>query len=560
MDTLRGTFDAGDSADRSWSAPEEESAEPASRRDLPPDAIGQDERRMQVRAYNHWASLLGERMFPNIEDLDPARLPDFGPHGVLLDFSFGIENPAVRFLGDKLARECGSTGVITRLSDVPPRSLLSRITDHYMQILANQAPIGFEAEFVNQHGVTVLYRGILLPYSSDDETIDFIFGVINWKEMADQLTADELLLEIDQALDLGPDDMVEEPVSLRSADPVTDWADSPANEVADQTNPSEDVPVAAGYDSSLGDDFGNVTPLDGTQPAEAGSYDLPMPDFGRFSLDDDDDEEYDEDEGEVEGDSTGYSFASLADYIEAPAKKAIDPAEFALEPYAPEDDAQGFVPFTDEDADAFAEHLPEDAGLYDYLASARELARTADTTEDRSRSALYAAVSRAYDFSLAALAQPDDYAELIAESGLTVQDRAPMTPVVKLVFGHDYDKTRLTEYAAVLTHAHRIQLEPGSLAGFLSETEGGLKAVVKAERRLRREEQGKPVEDAAAVREALAQQLRALEAMTLEALDGAGPEFALVLIRRDDIGCAEILAELPEDIGQIERAARKLLG
>ena len=556
MDTLRGTFDAGDSADRGWSAPEDDSAEPASRRDLPPDAIGQDERRMQVRAYNHWASLLGERMFPNIEDLDPANLPDFGPHGVLLDFSFGIENPSVRFLGEKLARECGSNGVITRLSDVPPRSLLSRITDHYMQILANQAPIGFEAEFVNQRGVTVLYRGILLPYSSDDDTIDFIFGVINWKEMADQLTADELLLEIDQALDLNSDDVDEEAVSLRPADPVTDWADSPANEVADSTTQTEDAPITPAFGSSLDDDFDNVTPLDGAQSGAAGSYDLPMPDFGRFSLDDDD-EEYDEDEGE--GESAGYNFASLADYIEAPAKKAIDPTEFALEPYEAEADAQGFA-LADEDADVFIEDLPEDAGLFDYLASARELARTADTTEDRSRSALYAAVSRAYDFSLAALAQPDDYAELIAESGLTVQDRAPMTPVVKLVFGHDYDKTRLTEYAAVLTHAHRLELEQGSLADFLSDTEGGLKAVVKAERRLRREEQGKPVEDIAAVRAALAKQLRALEAMTLEALDGAGPEFALVLIRRDEIGCAEILAELPEDIGQIERAARKLLG
>lgn len=135
-----------------------------------------------------------------------------------------------------------------------------------------------------------------------------------------------------------------------------------------------------------------------------------------------------------------------------------------------------------------------------------------------------------------------------------------MTPVVKLVFGHDYDKTRLTEYAAVLTHAHRLRLARGSLAGVLAETEGGVKAIVKAERRLRREEQGKPVEDAAAVREALAQQLRAMEAISLEQLDGADAEFALVLIRRDEIGCAEILAEVPEDVALIERAARKLFG
>ncbi|AUX69149.1 hypothetical protein CHX26_06230 [Porphyrobacter sp. HT-58-2] len=560
MDTLRGTFDPDATADRGWEASEEESTELAAPRELPPHAIGQDERRMQVRAYNHWAGLLGERMFPDIADLDPASLTDFGPHSVLLDFSEGIENPGVRFLGEKLAHECGSTGPIARLSDVPPRSLLSRITDHYMQILANQAPIGFEAEFVNHAGVSILYRGILLPYSSDDDTIDFIYGVINWKEMADQLTADELLLEIDQALELGSDLELDEEPALRPAEPVTDWADSPARETA----PQEAAPDFNDFAEDFADDqFG----------------DSDLPDFSQYALPDDD-EEYDEDEGEAE--SASYSFASLADYIEAPTKKAIDLAGFdaamfdeetAEEPAqvpapvlasAPADEPETvFAPEPLDDQDDFApafDDLPDDAGLYDCLASARELARNADNSEDRSRSALYAAVSRAYDFSLAAQEAPEDYAELIAESGLTVQERAPMTPVVKLVFGHDYDKTRLTEYAAVLSHAHRLNLGRGSLAGFLEETEGGVKAVVKAERRLRREEQGKPIEDPDAVREALAQQLRALEAISLEALDGAGPEFALVLIRRDEVGCAEILAEMPEDIAQIERAARKIVG
>ena len=573
MDTLRGTFDSGDSADRGWDASEEESADPASRRDLPPESIGQDERRMQVRAYNHWASLLGERMFPNIEDLEPLHLPDFGPYSVLLDFSLGIDNPVVRFLGETLARECNADGAaITRLSDVPPRSLLSRITDHYMQILANQAPIGFEAEFVNQRGAAILYRGILLPYSSDDETIDFIYGVINWKEMADQLTADELLLEIDQALELGAELEMDDEAPLRAAEPVTDWADSPAHEDGSVTaEPDYAAALSGNYNAEFGGEFGaetgdefgadfaNVAPLDGVPADSAALHDLPLPDFGHYALDDDE-EEYDEDEGEAE--NPAYNFASLADYIEPPVKKAIDLSEFALDPVAVDDFDHDYADQTDAPLldEAMIDDLPEDAGLYDCLASARELARNADNTEDRSRSALYAAVSRAYDFSLAAEAAPDDYAELIAESGLTVQDRAPMTPVVKLVFGHDYDKTRLTEYAAVLTHAHRLQLQRGSLATFLTEVDGGVKAVVKAERRLRREEQGKPVEDAAAVREALAQQLRALEAITLEELDGAGSEFALVLIRRDEIGCTEILGEVPEDIGLIERAARKLVG
>jgi hypothetical protein len=532
MDTLRGAFgstEPGDAAStddsQEWGADNTMVADASQPRDLPPAAIGQDERRMQVRAYNHWASLLGDRMFPQIEDLDPANLPDFGPCSVLLDFSAGIEDPAVRFLGDKLAMECGADGAINQLSDVPPRSLLSRITDHYMQILANQAPIGFEAEFVNQNGAAILYRGILLPYSSDDDTIDFIYGVINWKEIADQVTADELLLEIDQALDLAAAQELEDEPHRHHADQMTDWADSPAHESTE------------GFS------------------AEAGSAETDLPDFDQYCLDD---EEEDEDEDQ----SAGYSFASLADYIEAPAKKAIDLADFDIvsEEAPAFDNGHEFADISaPQDITAF-DDLPETAGLYDCLAAARELAHTASTTEDRGRAALYAAVSRAYDFSLAALDAPEDYAELIAESGLAVQERAPMTPVVKLVFGHDYDKTRLTEYAAVLSHAHRIGLERGSLTRFLSEVEGGLKGVVKAERRLRREEAGKSVESEAAVRSALARKLRELEALTLQALEGAGPEFALVMIRRDEAGAVSVLGELPEDIGQLERAARKLVG
>lgn len=162
----------------------------------PPVGVGQDERRMQVRAYNYWTSLLGSRNFPQIGDLISGETPDFAENAVVLDFSNSSENPAVTKLGKKLAEECGANTTIKRMSDIPGRSLLSRITDHYMQILTNQAPIGFEAEFINLRGKTVVYRGILLPFSSDGETIRHVMGVINWKELADPVTTAELIREL----------------------------------------------------------------------------------------------------------------------------------------------------------------------------------------------------------------------------------------------------------------------------------------------------------------------------------------------------------------------------
>ncbi len=149
--------------------------------DQPTVEIGSDERRMHVRAYNYWVSLLNGRDYPSIEDLEPGEVSDFADNSVLLDFTAGRDNPATPYVGTAIREECGLAEGIQSIDEVPSRSLLSRLTDHYMQIIANRAPIGFEAEFVNQRGEPICYRGILMPFSSDGDTIDFIYGVINWK-------------------------------------------------------------------------------------------------------------------------------------------------------------------------------------------------------------------------------------------------------------------------------------------------------------------------------------------------------------------------------------------
>jgi hypothetical protein len=166
--------------------------------------LGGDERRMHVRAYNYWVSLLKGRPYPSIANLEPETITDFGPHSVLLDFSHGMGDPRIAYLGRALREECGLEGPIATIADVPSRSLLSRLTDHYLQIIANRAPIGFEAEFVSSRGRTTLYRGILMPFASGGATIDYIFGVINWKELADADLQATLSAELDAAVHATP--------------------------------------------------------------------------------------------------------------------------------------------------------------------------------------------------------------------------------------------------------------------------------------------------------------------------------------------------------------------
>lgn len=220
----------------------------------PPPAVGTDERRMHVRAYKFWVSLLHGRPLPSIEAFDPARLPDFGPHGVLLDFSDGAEDPAIVHLGEALRTEGGIDQPIARVSDVPGRSLLSRLTDHYLQILANRSPIGFEAEFVNVRGNDTLYRGILMPFSSDGGTIDLVYGVINWKELVDPGTARVLASEVGEA--------------LRGAAPARTaggpiWSDGPGNAPI-----ASDEPATATPRRTI-EALGETAPLAAAEPALA---------------------------------------------------------------------------------------------------------------------------------------------------------------------------------------------------------------------------------------------------------------------------------------------------
>ena len=440
-------------------------------------AIGADERRMHVRAYNYWCSLLDGRDYPSIEDLEPGNIEDFGPHSVLLDFTEGRDNPATPYIGTAIREECGIGDDVKSIADVPSRSLLSRLTDHYMQIIANRAPVGFEAEFVNQRSRSICYRGILMPFSSDGDMIDFIYGVINWKDLGEANEPAQVIRAALPPIDPeaeGADDE-EELLELRQED---------ALELSDVLSADEAIEVVVPFAEPEADE----------EPATP-----------HLSWED----------------------GPLAD----------------PEPAA----AVG------ETEDDLSVELDADAGLADRLWAARESAEVCKQQDGRSRVALYRALAMAYDFAVATKRVPDEYSEILEDAGVKAQARAPMTPIVKLVFGIDYDKTRLTEFAAALSYAERENIDFGGFQDFVEKAEGGLKGLVAAERKARRPD--KPAEDKLELGKAA---LRAALPMSLAQLQ-TNQEFALVVTRRNADGVHEVV-ELVADEAMLDRALRRAAG
>ena len=418
------------------------------------DAIGSDERRMHVRAYNYWCSLLDGRDFPSIQDLQATEIEDFSAHSVLLNFEGALNNPATPFVGEAIRAEIG-VDKIKRISDVPGRSLLSRLTDHHFQIIATRAPVGFEAEFVNERGHEICYRGILMPFSSDGQDIDFVYGVINWK-------------------DNGPTSGVTAP--LRAVLPPI---------VAEREDEQEILDMLAA-------------------------------------------EERAHEERDTKRVQALTSLAAVAaDELYQDGGEALD----------------------DEDEYPAAE-LDDDAGLADRLSAARDSADVCKAADGRSRAALYRALALAYDFSVAARRVPDDYAEILEDAGVKAQARAPMTPIVKLVFGAEYDKTRLTEFASALSYATRQDVDLGGFEAFVEACDGGLKGLVAAERKARRPDA--PTQDRAELGK---EALRSAAPLALADL-ATNEEFALVLTRRNANGIHEVV-ELVADSAMLDRALRK---
>jgi hypothetical protein len=271
-----------------------------------------------------------------------------------------------------------------------------------------------------------MYRGILLPFSTDDETIDFIYGVINWKEVAADAVRQEIEDEVSEA-------MLSAPVR-KMAGPV--WEDGPhsANLVEQE----------------------------------------------------------------------------LTSQLELTPALEIMPDEVEM---------------------AFPDDLAEDASLADWLSAARSSADNAAHCEQRSRAALYAAIGKAYDFYLMTERYPDDYQMLLEDSGLKAQERAPMTPIVKLVFGTRYDKTRLTEYATALKYAMRNAIEKGTFADLLGQHDGGLKAIVYAERKAGRPS-GLPSRTST-IGDNLLAKLRSAPSRQLRDIDAGDSEFIVLVARKN---------------------------
>jgi len=189
---------------------------PAPLGDEPVFAFGR-ERRMHARAYDYWVSLLDGRRMPRVRDMEQRRMASFADRSVLVDLPEKGGAPVIAYLGGDLQTESEVIAAHPTIDDVPPGTLLSELLRRFSDIVAYEAPVGFEAEFAGRADDTrLLHRGILLPFSDDSGRLSAVYGVMSWKQVAAVEPAPDIAAAIGSVI-----------ASRASAPVVCAWGDGP---------------------------------------------------------------------------------------------------------------------------------------------------------------------------------------------------------------------------------------------------------------------------------------------------------------------------------------------
>ncbi len=233
--------------------------------------------------------------------------------------------------------------------------------------------------------------------------------------------------------------------------------------------------------------------------------------------------------------------------IENEEETRSDIKEIAEEELVPAD-----VDETDEDEDEDEDEEKDELTLSELRSTLKQVVgyiKKEDANHNRSRDSLYNILTAIYEFHKNCERAPEAYETIVEEADLKIQSRAPYTPVLKICLGKDYDKTRLTEYAAALGIAQYMDVEVDEFHDFIKNFPGGIKGCVKEMRIIRKHgasgnvlaQKTKSVEEARAILREMAPiaRFRLKKVIVGNTVD----EFCLLLAKRDghDINVLKII-------------------
>lgn len=502
----------------------------------------------------------GTHRYPGLKDIASGLTSDFKDHTIILDTRKMTRGPKVKLVSAHIQKNCfpdetEAEILAKNIEDLDDESVFTKLVKNYHRTLISRDPTSVETFFMNRYGVRYLFRGILLPLSDDGENIDFIWCVLNWKEdipgsIADLNDLHDKIMGrdsegVDAAMEASPEDDGIKTLSIQN-DEDTQFTES--NDTPDLEDQIEDDVMSELLSGEYNPDQMSQAPILSEEEL------VPVEELSSSDPEAEVEVEAESELVNEEDPTDSSALARLKNKLAGIAGPAVTLAKEAEEEQterqtieATESESEAKTHPEKEKHQAHVTNAPKNAenididkgketpvdtvALMEVLEETRKAASRVARVNSKTRHGLYRVLEGAYKLFAVSRNQQEAYQQLLAKYDLKEQSRAPFTPVMKLIFGKTYDKTRLTEYAAAISWAWRNDVAHDDVSDFISGFPGGIKGCVKAERREKRKMSGKTVD----LVEEAKKQLKSHEVLAPTDLDASEEgDFVLLLARKND--------------------------
>ena len=143
------------------------------------------EQRLTFRLLSYWNRVRGDRQMPSLGDVNIAEITEMYHLTFVIKLGADEDSHEFHYFGPELATifETNYTGYT--LSEALGDVMVNNTIGFYEKVIAERTPHSESSEFFSE-GKLVRYRSIILPCSSDGQTIDFLIGTTNYKKFDPQ--------------------------------------------------------------------------------------------------------------------------------------------------------------------------------------------------------------------------------------------------------------------------------------------------------------------------------------------------------------------------------------
>ena len=137
---------------------------------------------MTFRLLSYWNRVRGTKLFPSLGEVSIGEITEIYHQTFTIQLGASEDEHVFSYFGPDLVSIFGHNYTGYTLTEALPSPIVNHTIGFYEKVIAERAPVSESSEFFSE-GFEIRYRSIILPLSSDGETIDFLIGTTNYKRV-----------------------------------------------------------------------------------------------------------------------------------------------------------------------------------------------------------------------------------------------------------------------------------------------------------------------------------------------------------------------------------------